>query len=188
MVQNALICPFLNGILQYFPDCWIHVNSIIETSNTWVIIVFIFCMCAQLLSRVWLFVTPWKACQASLSMEFSSQEYWSWLPFPPLGDLLDPGPCLLRILHWQADSLPLSHPTLWQFYQVIYFSWVPISVISHCNQPLMFWKMSEWSNFLWNRIVPWGQRMGWLTVLRKDWVCMAIFPLWKKASFYLLYC
>ena len=26
-----------------------------------------------------------------LSMEFSRQEYWSGLPFPPLGDLPDPG-------------------------------------------------------------------------------------------------
>ena len=31
------------------------------------------------------------ACQASLSMEFSRQEYWSGLPFPSPGDLLDPG-------------------------------------------------------------------------------------------------
>ena len=31
------------------------------------------------------------ACQASLSMGFSRQEYWSGLPFPPPGDLLDPG-------------------------------------------------------------------------------------------------
>ena len=32
---------------------------------------------------VWLFVTPWTlARQASLSMEFSRQEYWSGLPFP----------------------------------------------------------------------------------------------------------
>ena len=35
-------------------------------------------VCAQSLSRVWLFVTPWTvACQAPLSMEFSRQEYWS---------------------------------------------------------------------------------------------------------------
>ena len=40
---------------------------------------------------VWLFVTPWTvACQASLSMEFSTQEYWSWLPFPSPRDLPDP--------------------------------------------------------------------------------------------------
>ena len=31
------------------------------------------------------------ACQAPLSMEFSRQEYWSGLPFPPPGDLPDPG-------------------------------------------------------------------------------------------------
>ena len=29
--------------------------------------------------------------QAPLSMEFSWQEYWSRLPFPPLKDLSDPG-------------------------------------------------------------------------------------------------
>ena len=31
-------------------------------------------------SRVQLFATPWTiACQASLSMEFSRQEYWKWV-------------------------------------------------------------------------------------------------------------
>ena len=29
--------------------------------------------------------------QVLLSMGFSRQEYWSGLPFPPLGDLSDPG-------------------------------------------------------------------------------------------------
>ena len=29
--------------------------------------------------------------QAPLSMEFFRQEYWSGLPFPPPGDLPDPG-------------------------------------------------------------------------------------------------
>ena len=43
-------------------------------------------------SHVQLFVTPWTvARQAPLSMEFSQQEYWSGLPFPPSGNLLDPG-------------------------------------------------------------------------------------------------
>ena len=37
--------------------------------------------CAQSLSRVQLFAIPWTvAHQVSLSMEFSRQEYWSWLP------------------------------------------------------------------------------------------------------------
>ena len=36
----------------------------------------------KLLSRVWLFATPWTvARQAPLSMGFSRQEYWSGLPF-----------------------------------------------------------------------------------------------------------
>ena len=43
-------------------------------------------------SHVWLFVILWSvACQASLSMEFSKQEYWSGLPHPSPGDLPDPG-------------------------------------------------------------------------------------------------
>ena len=38
------------------------------------------------------FATPWTVGhQAPLSMEFSRQEYWSWLPFPPPGDLHGPG-------------------------------------------------------------------------------------------------
>ena len=43
------------------------------------------------LSRVRLFATPWTvAYQASPSMGFSRQEYWSGLPFPFPGDLPDP--------------------------------------------------------------------------------------------------
>ena len=42
----------------------------------------------QLLSRVWLFVTPQAiAHQAPPSMGFSRQDYWSELPCPPPGDL-----------------------------------------------------------------------------------------------------
>ena len=44
------------------------------------------------LSHVWHFATPWTvAYQASPSMGFSRQEYWSGLPFPSPGDLPDPG-------------------------------------------------------------------------------------------------
>ena len=60
----------------------------------------------KLLSSVRLFTTPWTvARQAFLSMGFSRQEYWSGLPFPSPGDLLDPGtePGSLEL---QADSLP----------------------------------------------------------------------------------
>ena len=49
-------------------------------------------MCAESLSRVRLFVTPWAiACQAPLSMGFSRPEHWSGLPCPPPGDIPNPG-------------------------------------------------------------------------------------------------
>ena len=36
--------------------------------------------------------TPWIiVCQASLTMGFSRQDYWSGLPFPSPGDVPDPG-------------------------------------------------------------------------------------------------
>ena len=46
---------------------------------------------AQMLSHFQRLATPWTAArQAPLSMGFSWQEYWSEVPFPPPGDLLDP--------------------------------------------------------------------------------------------------
>ena len=46
----------------------------------------------QLLSHVQLFATPWTTLhQASLSIGFSRQEYWSGLLFPSPGDLPNPG-------------------------------------------------------------------------------------------------
>ena len=43
---------------------------------------------------------------------FSRQEYWNRLPFPTPGDLPDQGLnlCLLDLLHWQTESLPLASP------------------------------------------------------------------------------
>ena len=66
------------------------------------------CVCAQLLSWVWHFVTPWTvAFQTPLSMGFSRQEYWSGLPFPPPGDLPNPGiePVSLNLLQ-ERGPLP----------------------------------------------------------------------------------
>ena len=50
------------------------------------------CVCVCAFTHVCLFVTPWTiAHQASLSMKFSRQEYWSGLPFPSPGDVPNPG-------------------------------------------------------------------------------------------------
>ena len=62
-------------------------------------------ICAQW----YLTATPWTvAHQASLSMGFSSQEYWSELPFPSPGDFPNPG-IKPESLSLQVDSLLLSH-------------------------------------------------------------------------------
>ena len=62
------------------------------------------------LSRVCLFATPWTvAYKASLSMEFSRQEYWSRLPFPSPGDPSHPG-IEPRSPALQADALPSEPP------------------------------------------------------------------------------
>ena len=54
-----------------------------------------FCLSAYVLSHfshVQLFVTLWTVSrQAPLTMGLSRQEYWSRLPCPPSGDLLNPG-------------------------------------------------------------------------------------------------
>ena len=48
--------------------------------------------CVCVVSHVQLFATPWTvAHQAPLSMEFSRQEYWNGLQFPPPRDLPNPG-------------------------------------------------------------------------------------------------
>ena len=82
-------------------------------------------MCVYyLLSHVWLSVTPWTvACQFPLSMKFSKQEYWSWLPFPSPGDIPDPGikagspalqaDVLLSELPLRSCNLPVPLFILW---------------------------------------------------------------------------
>ena len=61
------------------------------------------CVCARLLIMSdW--AAPWTvACQFPLSMEFFSQEYWSGLPFPPPGNLPNPG-----IKPWSPASPELA--------------------------------------------------------------------------------
>ena len=65
-------------------------------------------------SHVWLFVIARTvAHQAPLPMEFSRQEYWSGLPFPPPGDLPDPG-IKARFSAMQADSLRSEPPMIYE--------------------------------------------------------------------------
>ena len=67
------------------------------------------CVRVCVLSRLQLLATPWTvARQAPLSMEFSRQEYWSRLPFPPPGDLPE-----IILEHSNAD---LFSYCLWLFH------------------------------------------------------------------------
>ena len=73
----------------FFSSC--H-NVVYKRIQFWHIYTYMYICCAQSLSNVLLFVTPWAvAHQASLSLGLFRQEYWSGLPFPPPGDLLDLG-------------------------------------------------------------------------------------------------
>ena len=79
------------------------------------------------LSRVRLSVTPWTAaCQASLSMEFSREEHWSGMPFPPPGDRPNPGieprsPTCRRVLYHLSHlgSSKTSHKRTLRYFTVI---------------------------------------------------------------------
>ena len=84
---------------------WNYICSIILLSGE--------CMVLTHFSRVWLFATSWTvAYQAPLFMGFSRPEYGSGLPCPSLQISLTQGwkLHLLRLLHWQACSLPLAPP------------------------------------------------------------------------------
>ena len=79
---------------------WSKVRTHIPSVSEWV----------KSLSRVWLFATPWIIVhQAPSSMGVSREEYWSGLPFPSPGDLLDPG-VEPRAPALQADTLTSEPP------------------------------------------------------------------------------
>ena len=77
-----------------------------QGSLPWMVAINIFvCHCL-----FWLLVTPWiVAYQASPSMGFSRQDYWSGLPFPSPEDLPNPG-IELGSPTMQAGSLPSGEP------------------------------------------------------------------------------
>ena len=97
-------------------------------------------------------VTPWTvAHQAPLSMEFSRQEYWSGLPFPPPGDLPYPGikpmsltsPALADRFFttsatWEAPTLKYQTEAI-QFlrFQVSVFKYLYVFKIKHKGTSLV---------------------------------------------------
>ena len=71
---------------------------------------------------VGLFVTPWTvACQGPLSLEFFRQEYWSWLPYPPPGDLSHPGIELVSLVSPALAGRFFTTGSTWEALSQIYF-------------------------------------------------------------------
>ena len=99
------------------------------------------------LNCVWFFVTPWTvACQTSLSMGFSRQEYWSWWPYPHPGHLSDPGlepSSLTSSAQWLLND---SIAILWRSGEE---GWNPLWA-SICAITLGKWRRWERGYVAWN--------------------------------------
>ena len=104
------------------------------------------------LSCIWLFVTPWTvAHQAPLFMGFSRQECWSGLPFPPPGNLPDPGikPTSPASPALQADSFTMEPTT----------AMVIMSEVGLPSELFKHWVSVCLSSFWWKCVqdyIPWS--------------------------------
>ena len=58
---------------------------------------------------------PWTiACQAPLSVGFSREEHWSGLPFPPSGDLPNPGIEPMSLTSPALEGRVFTTSTTWE--------------------------------------------------------------------------
>ena len=95
-------------------------------------------------SHVWLFVTLGTiAHQVPLSFRFSRQEYWSGFPYPPPGDLPNPG--------IEPESLK-SSALAGRFFTTS-ATWKAHNNDNNSNNPLTFiqwslWKITNWKSYL----------------------------------------
>ena len=111
-----LVSASLSVSASFFPQTsFFHLmeNMTIHSLQASPLYFFVYKVKVKSLSRVRLFAIPWTVVyQASLSMGFSRQEYWSGLPFPSPGDLPDPG-IKPRSPALQGDALPSEPPGIY---------------------------------------------------------------------------
>ena len=70
-------------------------------------------------SHVWLFVALWTIVhQAPLSMAFSREEYWSGMPCPQPGDLLDQGIEPMYLMSPELADKFFSTSSSWEALQI----------------------------------------------------------------------
>ena len=88
-------CQWMQNVIAFFKEL---TSAGVDTNRTCV------CVCAQLLSHIWLFATPWTgAHQTPLSMRFLRQNTGVGCHFLLQGIFLTQG-SNLSLLHWQADA------------------------------------------------------------------------------------
>ena len=117
-------------ILDYFKSSWYHLE-VPGKELEWNL------PCVHTLNHVQFFATPWTvAHQAPLSVGFKDKHTGAGCHFLFQGIFLtqDSNPCLLCLLHWQADCLPIVPPgkPLNENWAVFYF-W-----FSHLDKSLTF--------------------------------------------------
>ena len=107
-------------------------------------------------SRVWLFVTLWTvAWQATLSMARIQE----WVPIPSSRGIFptqELNPCLSCLLHWQAGSLPLSHPGSLSFVKWNIINW---------------WHNFAYNDILWSffHVIKYTFKTKWNNVCIECW-------------------
>ena len=144
--SNNWLQPLVNSSTfpkAHIPGPHVSLHTLLNDSRISVVV--------QSLSCIQLFATPWAIVhQAPLCMGLPKQEYRSGLPFPSSGAFPTQGsnPCLL---HWQLDTLRLSHQTQecsvtkrrrkWRKWVLIsWFSWCLVhslpSQLRHARSPV----------------------------------------------------
>ena len=82
--------------------------------------------CKVLVAQPCFFATPWiLTCQAPLYMRFPRKEHWTGLPFPPPGDIPNPGikpgfPALQRQILYHLNQRASSFLNVGMVYKVMW--------------------------------------------------------------------
>ena len=130
---------------------------------------------ACMLSRVWLFCDPMVCSPPGYSVLEIFQARILWLPFPPPGDLPNPG-TEPRSPALQADCLPSEPPGnsligvyIFQTYQIVYAKYVQLCVCQSYLNKLIFFFLKKKVTY-WDILSPRAGQLLFLSISPKVWV------------------
>ena len=119
-LENYITCPLKYLFQLFILPLFFH--NILNITTQFVVSMST-CMLSHF-SHVWLFATLWTAAhQVPLSMGFSRQEYWSGLPCPPLGDILNWGIKLTSVFILCIAGGFFTHWATWEV-SMVFISWI----------------------------------------------------------------